>query len=86
MKKPEEFSCGWKKYRTNYNYKLSVDTNNDLKAVRTIYHELLPNDPDFGIDQVIGLIKQKPEILEINSDSKINSGYVKSLENEKINK
>ena len=80
MKKPEQFKCGWKKYRKEYNFKLSVDTSEDLEVIRVIYKELYLINPDFGMDEVISLLQRKPEILEINKESVINAGYHKSIE------
>lgn len=77
------FTCGWKKANQEYTFKLSVDTQADLDAIRSIFEEL-KDTPDFGIDEVVDLLKNKPEILNINKDSTINSGYQKSLDNDKI--
>ena len=75
----KNFSCGWKKSNSQYNYKLSVDTQNDFDAVERIFSELRDIN-DFGIEDVVSLLSKKKEILEINSSSEINSGYKKSLE------
>tara|TARA_B100000795_G_scaffold205792_1_gene159296 strand:- start:11993 stop:12754 length:762 start_codon:yes stop_codon:yes gene_type:complete len=83
MKNPTQYKCGWKKYRKEYQFKLSVDTSEDLEAVRTIYKALLPVNPNFGIDDVLNLLNIKPEILAINKDSIINAGYHKSIEEQK---
>lgn len=82
IKNSGKFSCGWKKYNKDYQYKLSVDSENDLKAVETIFNsfESLTN---FGMNDILALLKSKPEILELNKESIINSGYVKSIQNDK---
>jgi len=77
-----KFSCAWKKYNINYQYKLSVDSENDFRAVETIFNSF-PSITDFGMKEVIELIKSKPEILELNKESVINSGYIKSIQNDK---
>jgi spore coat polysaccharide biosynthesis protein SpsF len=74
----KHFSCAWKKADPNYMFKLSVDTENDLAAVSRIFDEL-KGTPDFGIHEVTKLLQQKPEILELNSESEINSGFKKSI-------
>ncbi len=79
----KHFKCGWKKAHPEYLFKLSVDTENDLKAVKRIFEELRDVD-DFGIEEVVDLLKRRPEILEINRESEINAGYRKSLENDRI--
>jgi len=78
IKQCGRFSLGWRKCNPDYTFKLSVDTINDLKAAETIFQEL-NSTPDFGIDEVVNLLRNKPEILAINKESAINSGYVKSL-------
>ena len=82
IKNSAKFSCGWKKYNSNYNYKLSVDSENDFKAVETIFNSF-DTITDFGMTEVIALLEVKPEILELNKESVINSGYIKSINNDK---
>ena len=82
IKNSGKFSCGWKKYSPTYNYKLSVDSENDFKAVEVIFNSF-DNISDFGMNEVIDLLNEKPEILELNKDSVINSGYIKSVSNDK---
>jgi hypothetical protein len=43
-----------------------------------IFRELI-DAPDFGIDEVVDLMNRKPELLLINQESEINSGYKKSI-------
>jgi len=76
------FSCGWKKFNQDYQYKLSVDSPADFKMVETIFNSF-SSVTEFGMNEVVKLLQEKPEILEINKESKINSGYFKSLENDK---
>ena len=78
----KNFSCGWKKTNINYNYKLSVDTQNDFNLVSKIFDELAHIE-DFSIEEVIQLITNKPYLLNINKESRINSGYLRSLKNDK---
>lgn len=82
IKNSGKFSCGWKKYNSDYHYKLSVDSDNDFKAVETIFNSF-DTITDFGMNEVIELLKLKPEILELNKESVINSGYIKSINNDK---
>ncbi len=37
---------------------------------------------DFSIDEVVELLLKKPYLLDINKESKINSGYLESLKND----
>jgi spore coat polysaccharide biosynthesis protein SpsF len=78
----KNFSCGWKKANINYNYKLSVDTQDDFNLVSQIFDEL-GHIEDFSIEDVVQLITNKPYLLNINKESRINSGYLRSLKNDK---
>lgn len=78
-----KFSCGWKKSCPDYTYKMSVDSPQDFDAVSLIFQKL-QHVPDFGIEDVVALLKQHPEILEKNKDSVANSGYQKTIANDKI--
>jgi spore coat polysaccharide biosynthesis protein SpsF (cytidylyltransferase family) len=73
-----KFKVGWRKCDSRYNFKLSVDTPNDLQLAERIFQEL-SHIPDFSIEEVTDLLLKKPELLEINQESTINSGYYKSL-------
>lgn len=80
------FTCGWQKHSDEYTYKLSVDTAEDLALSKAIFTSL-QDKPDFTIHDVVKLLNEKPELLEINKSSEINSGYAKSLrEDKKIDK
>ena len=78
-----KYSCGWKKSCAEYTYKMSVDSPADFEAVATIFEEL-KNTPDFGIEEVTKLLQQKPEILDKNKESIANSGFQKTIANDKI--
>jgi spore coat polysaccharide biosynthesis protein SpsF len=78
IKNSGKFILGWRKANENYIFKLSVDTEDDLKMAQRIFSEL-ESYPDFAIDEVVDLLTRKPEILELNKLSEINSGYKKSL-------
>ncbi len=78
----KNFKCGWKKVSESYNYKLSVDTENDFLLVNQIFKEM-KNSKNFCINEVVDLLIEKPHLLDINKESRINSGYLKSLKNDK---
>lgn len=82
IKNSGRFSLGWRKANPEYTYKLSVDTENDLRMAQRIFAEL-SSIQNFSIDDVVTLLKTKPEILEINQESEINSGYKKSIATDK---
>ncbi len=81
IKNSGKFSCGWKKYNPDYHYKLSVDSENDFKVAEAVFSSF-DSITDFGMNEVVGLLQQKPEILHLNQDSIINSGYHKSIQND----
>ena len=82
VKNSRQFKLGWRKANDRYNFKLSVDTKNDLKLAEEIFRQL-EGAPDFSIDEVVELLNRKPELLSINQDSEINSGYKKSIANDR---
>jgi len=73
-----KFKVGWRKCHSKYLFKLSVDTAQDLELAEKIFQEL-SHIPDFSIEEVTDLLLKKPELLKINQESTINSGYYKSL-------
>ncbi len=86
IKKSGLFSCGWQKHNSAYIYKLSVDTEQDLELSRAIFASFEGNDY-FTIRDVVQLLQKNPHLILINSKSEINSGYAKSLrEDKKIEK
>jgi len=83
IKNSKQFKLGWRKADDDYSFKLSVDTEQDLLLAEKIFQEL-ESVPDFGISEVVQLLRNKPELLEINSESEINSGYKKSLREDRL--
>lgn len=79
----KHFSCAWKKADERYTFKLSVDTPADFAMAERIFSEL-EGQKDFGIKEVTDLLLAKPEILKINEESTINSGFKKSLNEDRI--
>ena len=82
IKNSGKFTCAWKAYNKEYKYKLSVDSPADFVTVETIFRELSGVN-DFGMADVIKLLKARPEITLLNSDSVPNTGYQKSVKNDK---
>jgi spore coat polysaccharide biosynthesis protein SpsF len=78
VKNSGKFTLGWRKAHKDYTFKLSVDTENDLEVAKTIFQRLQKTS-DFSIDEVVNLLHSDPEILKLNKESRINSGYEKSL-------
>ncbi|MFN5183937.1 MAG: cytidylyltransferase domain-containing protein [Bacteroidota bacterium] len=82
IKNSGKFKCGWKKFSNDYQYKLSVDTQEDFNVVSEIFGKFSKHK-DFGMIEILELLKSNPEILSINHSSEINSGYKKSLQFDK---
>jgi spore coat polysaccharide biosynthesis protein SpsF (cytidylyltransferase family) len=80
IKQSGKFTCHYQKYlSTNPNsYKLSVDNENDFFLVKKIFQHFTP-DILFPVENILNLLKENPELLNINKTSKINEGYYKSL-------
>ena len=81
IKNSGKFSCGWKKYNADYQYKLSVDSENDYKMAEAVFSSF-DSINGFGMNEVVSLLQRRPEILQLNKDSVINSGYHKSIQND----
>jgi len=60
------------------NYRITVDDDKDLMLVRRIFAEF-KNKLFFSTRDVVRLLQRKPELPEINSGTKRNEGYAKSL-------
>ncbi len=62
----------------------TVDEKRDLQFVREVYKYLYPKKEIFLMEDILVLLKEKPELLRINSDITRNEGYAKSLKEDKI--
>src|SRR4051812_27539360 len=47
-------------------YRLTVDLPEDYELIRTIFEELYPRDPAFGLDAILALLEERPEFAELN--------------------
>jgi spore coat polysaccharide biosynthesis protein SpsF len=63
----------------------SVDRLEDLELVRMLYSELFKRKKDhiFTYKDVMQILKDRPELPEINKNSIINEGYAKSVREDK---
>jgi spore coat polysaccharide biosynthesis protein SpsF len=48
-------------------WRLTVDSPEDYSLACHIYDELSADDPNFGLDALIGLFTRRPELLDINA-------------------
>ncbi len=46
--------------------RLTVDTEEDYELVRTIFDELYPANPAFGLTEILALLDARPELAAIN--------------------
>jgi spore coat polysaccharide biosynthesis protein SpsF len=65
---PEEFRCADLKLPLDLSFlRWTVDTAADFELVRVVYDDLFPSNPRFGLDDVLGLLSRRPELLAINA-------------------
>jgi len=78
-KHPEIFRLGSVKQEEDLSsLRWTVDTSRDLECIRTIYNFI--KNEEFGMDDILKLLKEHPEITKINSGQQRNEGYQKSLQ------
>lgn len=78
LKHPELFRLGSVKQAEDLSaLRWTVDTPWDLEFVRTVY-SFFP-DADFGMMDIVKVMREHPEMSEINSAQQRNEGYQKSL-------
>jgi len=47
--------------------RLTLDTTEDLRLLRAIFEELLPIHSDFGLDEILDLLRRRPEMQRANA-------------------
>jgi spore coat polysaccharide biosynthesis protein SpsF len=57
----------------------TVDEPRDLAFVSAVYEALYPSNPVFGTDDILRLLRQRPELAGLNGDIERNEGLLKSL-------
>lgn len=62
----------------------TVDEKEDLEFIREVYKNLYAKKEIFLMDDILKLLKNKPELMEINRKYNRNEGYIKSLKSDKI--
>ena len=60
-------------------FRLTVDEPRDLALVRQVFSRLYPRKALFTLDDIIRLLKNKPELLRINRNIERDEGYRMSL-------
>jgi len=46
--------------------RFTIDYEEDYFFIKSVFEELYPQNPDFGLNDILRLLEQKPEIVEIN--------------------
>lgn len=65
-------------------HRWTVDDKEDLEFIRAINKELYPKNSLFDMEEVLKLLKTKPELSKINYHIERNLGLVKSLNEDEI--
>lgn len=82
IKNSGRFCCGYRKFDPAYRYKLSVDNEDDFRLAEAIFGSFADHTA-FGVADVTRLMRERPELGQINAASVPNAGYRKSLEQER---
>ncbi len=80
IKKSPRFKKAWRLYDSDFKFKLSVDNENDFKLNELIFEKL---GHSFSTKELISFLKNHPELIDVNANSIINEGYLKSLREDK---
>jgi spore coat polysaccharide biosynthesis protein SpsF len=64
-------------------HRWTVDELNDFKFVTAVYTELYPKNKKFNMQNVLDLLKARPDLIKINSRIVRNEGALKSYEKDK---
>ena len=67
---PDKFNIANIEWETGLDYSTShrwtIDFEEDYILIKNIYEELYPNNPTFSLNEILDLLKRKPEIAKIN--------------------
>ena len=83
-KHPELFKLNSIVSKINYAEKRwTLDTDLDFQFLHLLYEELYSENENFGMNDILELLKRKPSLELINSNIIRNEGYIKSLKEDK---
>ena len=81
---PEIFKHASLEYKEDLSQKRwTLDNAEDMEFLRLVYKYLYNKNPLFGMNDILALISEKPEIEKINQHIIRNEGYLKSLREDK---
>lgn len=70
--RPEQYRIGSVLWETGLDYSMShrftIDYQADYDFIKTVYEELYPAKPRFGLDDILRLLTEKPHIYDINAN------------------
>lgn len=68
---PDRFRLANLTWETGLDYSMShrwtIDYEEDYQFIRTVYEQLYPDDPYFGLDDILALLERRPDIAAINA-------------------
>ncbi len=70
-------------YRLAHDYsahRWTVDEPEDLDFVTNIYEALMPENPIFGMEEIVDFVNLHPEIAALNAQFRRDEGYARSVE------
>jgi spore coat polysaccharide biosynthesis protein SpsF (cytidylyltransferase family) len=83
--RPKVFKLKNYEYSKNLSDKRwTLDEPSDYKFIKIIYKKLYSTNKLFGMEDVLKLLKKRPELEKINSNIIRNQGYLKSLKHDKV--
>ena len=62
----------------------TVDEMRDFTFITQVFAKLYEPNPDFSMDDILTLLKNEPELMDINQGIQRNEGLAKSLANDKM--
>ena len=81
---PDMFRIGNVKWETgedlSMTHRFTIDYNEDYKFINAVYEVLFPVNPKFTLDDILSLLKNKPELMEINKKYNGVNWYRKHLQ------
>jgi len=68
--RPDEFRIGNVEWETGLDYSMShrftIDYREDYEFIKAVYDELYEDNKIFGLDDILKLLDEKPEIMDLN--------------------
>jgi len=68
---PEKFRIGNVAWETGNDFSMShrftIDYREDYEFIKAVYDELYPQNPLFGLNEILALLEKRPDIFAINS-------------------